>query len=54
MQRLNRIPETGDTVDLDGVQMEVKSVERNAVQSIRLRLPANGTPVADTPAGGSE
>lgn len=54
LQRLNRIPEAGDTVDLDGVRMEVKSVKRNAVQSIRLRLPANSTTVADTTTGGSE
>ena len=54
LQRLNRIPETGDTVDLDGVRMEVERIERNAVTAIRLRLPEDRATVAGTPSRGGE
>jgi len=43
LQQLNRIPEAGDTVEMDGIRMEVESVEKKAVRTIRLRLPAEAT-----------
>ncbi len=38
MERLGRIPEAGDTLDIDGVRVEVEEVERRAVVTI-LALP---------------
>lgn len=43
LKQLNRIPETGDSIEIDGIRMEVESVEKKAVRTIRLRLPAEAT-----------
>jgi CBS domain containing-hemolysin-like protein len=40
LSRLNRIPEAGDVVEINGVEMRVESVRDKAVETIRLRLPA--------------
>jgi CBS domain containing-hemolysin-like protein len=40
LSRLNRIPEAGDVVEINGVEMSVESVRDKAVETIRLRLPA--------------
>lgn len=37
IERLGRIPEAGDTVDIDGIQVEVQSVEHHAVRSVIAR-----------------
>jgi CBS domain containing-hemolysin-like protein len=36
---LNRLPEPGDVVEIDGVQMRVETVDDRAVETIMLRLP---------------
>lgn len=51
LQRLNRIPEVGDRVEVGGVQMVVESIEGKAVQTIRLHLPSGN---AGTAAAGGE
>ncbi|HSM56185.1 MAG TPA: hemolysin family protein [Candidatus Sulfomarinibacteraceae bacterium] len=40
---LNRIPEAGDVVEIDGVQMEVEAVRRKVAEMIRLRLPRSAS-----------
>ena len=40
LSRLNRVPEAGDVVEINGVEMRVESMREKAVASIRLRLPA--------------
>lgn len=43
MERLGRVPAPGDTLEIDGVPVEVERVERRAVRSILVRpLPATG------------
>lgn len=37
MERLGRVPEAGDSLEIDGVQIEVERVERYAVRSILAR-----------------
>jgi putative hemolysin len=37
--RLNRIPQTGDAVEIDGVQLQVETMRGRAVESVLLRLP---------------
>lgn len=37
---LNRLPEVGDTVDVDGVELQVEAVRDRAPAAIRMRLPA--------------
>ncbi len=37
--RLNRIPQVGDTVEIDGVQMRVETMHGRSVETILLRLP---------------
>jgi putative hemolysin len=45
---LNRLPEVGDTVDADGVALQVEAVRDRAPATIRMRLPA-----ADATPGGA-
>lgn len=40
---LNRIPEAGDTVEIDGVEMRVEAVGEKAAASILMRLPEAST-----------
>ncbi|HEX6385831.1 MAG TPA: hemolysin family protein [Anaerolineae bacterium] len=39
LSRLNRVPEIGDAVEINGVEMRVESVRGKAVETVRLHLP---------------
>jgi CBS domain containing-hemolysin-like protein len=49
ISRLNRIPQAGDVVEIDGVQMQVETMRARAVETILLRLPqaTSGTEGSD-------
>lgn len=40
MSALGRVPVVGDTVEVDGVRLDVIAVQRHAVQSVRMAVPA--------------
>lgn len=48
MERLGRIPEEGDALEVDGVSLEVEAMERHAVATVLAR-PAPVQPAGDTP-----
>ena len=47
MERLEHVPEPGETVDIDGVMVQVETMDRHAVLSVLAE------PLADEPGGGS-
>jgi CBS domain containing-hemolysin-like protein len=39
ISRLNRIPQVGDEIEIDGLQMRVETMQTRAVETVLLRLP---------------
>ncbi len=48
LSQLNRLPEPGDVIEIDGVQMQVETVRDRADQTILLRLPEGATDLEGT------
>ena len=46
MDRLGRLPEAGDTVQVDGWQLEVLAVEHRAITRLRLTPTSHDTDLA--------
>lgn len=45
-KRLNRIPEVGDRVEVDGARMEVADIKKKAIKTIRLQVTGRGESLA--------
>ena len=54
LERLERIPEVGDSVVVDGVLIDVTSVDGFAIEQLRLRVDPDAASAAAAPADGDE
>ena len=54
LERLERIPEIGDSVVVDGVLIDVTSVDGFAIEQLRLRVDPDAASAAAAPADGDE